>query len=63
MTFSEVRRSSGMNKSQFANFLNIPLRTIQNWESGDRECKDWLLDLIKYKVDNEIAKGNLSIEK
>ena len=52
-TFKEIRETSGMNKTEFGKYFNIPYRTIQNWELGTRECPVYLLDLIQYKLNNE----------
>lgn len=53
MDFKEIRQASGMNKTQFAEYFNIPYRTIQNWEAGVRQCPAYVLDLIQYKLNNE----------
>lgn len=49
----ELREASGMNKTQFAEHFGIPYRTIQNWEYGKRECPEYLLELMKYKLTKE----------
>ena len=56
-TFKEIRLMSGMNQKQFSNYFNIPYRTIQGWELGERKCPDYLIDLMKYKIDNERLKA------
>jgi DNA-binding transcriptional regulator YiaG len=56
MTFEELRKSSGMTRPQFAEYFGISYRTIQNWELGERTCPAYLLELMKYKLDNERAK-------
>lgn len=53
MTFKELREASGMTRPQFAEYFGIPYRTIQNWELGLRECPEYLLDLMEYKLKNE----------
>lgn len=53
MTFKELRKTSGMNKTEFAKYFNIPYRTIQNWELGERKCPEYLLELMHYKLKNE----------
>lgn len=57
MTFKELREGSGMNRGQFAEHFGIPYRTVQNWELGLRECPDYLLKLIQFKLDNEKKAG------
>lgn len=53
MTFKELRQASGMSQSQFANYFNIPPSTLKKWEQGQRKCPDYLLELMKYKLENE----------
>ena len=56
MTFKELREGSGMNKAKFAEYFEIPYRTVQNWEAGVNKCPDYLLKLLQYKLDNENKK-------
>ena len=53
MTIKELREASGMTQKSFSEFFGIPKRTIENWEGGKRECPEYLLDLIEYKLKNE----------
>lgn len=53
MTFKELREQSGMARGQFAEYFEIPYRTVQNWELGLRVCPDYLLKLMQYKLVNE----------
>lgn len=53
MTFKELRKQSGMNLTQFSKYFGIPYRSIQNWELGQRQCPEYLLDLMKYKLEKE----------
>ena len=53
MTFKELRAKSGMTQKQFSEYFGIPRRTIENWEGGQRKCPQYLLDLMKYKLDKE----------
>lgn len=53
MTFKELREASGMNLRQFSEYFSIPYRTIQNWELGLRNCPDYLLALMEYKLKKE----------
>lgn len=44
----DLRRKTGYSQTRFGEVCGgIPLRTIQNWESGIRECPDYVLFLIK----------------
>lgn len=53
MDFKELRRASGMTQQQFADYFGIPKRTIEDWERGARKCNDYLIDLMKYKLEKE----------
>lgn len=53
MTFKELRALSGMSQRKFAAYFGIPRRTIENWDSGDRPCHPYVLDLMRYKLENE----------
>lgn len=53
MKLEKLRTLSGMTRPQFAEYFGIPYRTIQNWELGLRECPDYLLKLMQYKLEKE----------
>ena len=55
MDFKELREKSGMSCAEFGRFFNIPYRTIQNWEYGERKCPEYVIDLMAYKlgIDNK----------
>ena len=53
MTIKELRQSTGMTQTEFGDYLNIPMRTIQNWEGGQRNCPEYVIELIKYKIEKE----------
>ena len=46
-------------RKEFAEWLGIPYRTMQDWERGVSEVPDYVLNLIAYKVKNEKEKGNI----
>ena len=56
MNVKELRKSTGMNIKQFAEYFGIPYRTVQSWELGERVCPEYLLALMKYKIENERKK-------
>lgn len=53
MKFKDLRKASGMNMTDFAKYFNIPYRTIQNWEAGTRQCPEYVVELIEYRLQNE----------
>lgn len=53
MEFKELLEQSGMNMKRFSDYFEIPYRTVQDWKSGARKCPDYLLNLMRYKLENE----------
>lgn len=53
MTIRDMRIASGMSQASFAEYLNIPRRTIQEWESDRRTPPPYVVELINYKLINE----------
>ena len=53
MTFKDLKTESGMTQKQLSEFLNVPLRTIENWCSGTSKCPPYVLELIEYKLIHE----------
>lgn len=58
-TVSYIRSQTGMNKKEFAEYLGIPYRTLQDWELGNTQAPEYVLRLIAYKVQMEKERGNL----
>ena len=54
--FRMIRQESGMNRKNFAEWLGIPYRTMQEWELERRAMPEYVLRLIAYKVYNEKSK-------
>lgn len=50
MNIKEIRETSGMSRAEFSRVYGIPLRTLENWEAGNRKCPEYLLNLIKRSV-------------
>ena len=53
MQIKELREAAGMTRKEFSEYFDIKYRTIQKWETGDRECFEPLLKLMAYKLQNE----------
>ena len=53
-TLKELRAATGLSQTEFGKRLGgIPIRTIQNWESGVRTPPEWVMELIAYRVEND----------
>lgn len=49
----QLREMSKMTRKDFAEYFNIPQRTLENWESERNTPPDYLVELIEYKLINE----------
>ena len=59
----EIRQRTGMNRREFAEYFNIPYRTVQDWELGNRQMPEYLFRLIEYKIQMEkLMKGDTKHE-
>ena len=45
-----LRKETGMKRPEFARYFEIPYRTLQDWELGNRKIPEYLLRLMEYKV-------------
>ena len=49
-----LRHRTGLTQTEFGQRLGgIPLRTIQNWENGERVCPPYVLELIRFRVEHD----------
>ena len=63
MNIKDLRHKAGMTQKKFGEYLNIPKRTIENWDSGDRNPPIYLVELIKYKLEKEKMIMNKIVEE
>lgn len=52
MTIQEARAQVRMNRTQLSEWLEIPYRTLTNWENGARPCPAYIEKLIVEKILN-----------
>lgn len=50
MTLKELRLKTGMTRTEFADYLQIPYETVKNWESGKVECKAYIIRALYYQL-------------
>lgn len=48
-----IRERTGLNLTEFSRALNIPYRTLQDWEAGRRACPEYVVELIAYRVGHD----------
>ena len=49
----ELRRETGMTRKAFSEYMDIPLRNLEEWEAGRRKLPDYLLRLLAYYIRTE----------
>lgn len=45
-----IRNKFGLTQSELSQIFDIPLRTIENWESGKRRPPDYVYNLIMFSL-------------
>lgn len=50
MTIEEARKSKSMTRREVSDWLEIPYRTLENWEKGVRACPQYMEKLIVEKI-------------
>lgn len=43
---ANMRSDLGISRAEFSRRYNIPVRTLEAWESGDREAPEYVIDLL-----------------
>lgn len=61
MKIKEIRNLTSLTQEQFSKQYNIPLPTLKHWERGDRECPNYVLELLEFKVKEDLSM--IKIEK
>lgn len=64
-TLKEIRETIGMNRSEFSRYMNIPVRTLEEWEAGRRKMPDYVLRLLTYyiKMEQAIKDGEVIVKE
>ncbi len=57
MTIKEIRAITGLSQTAFGEMYHIPMRTIQNWEGGQRECPEYVRLLLERVVKEDFEKN------
>lgn len=51
-----LRTLTGMTQKAFCEYLGIPVRTVQDWEAGKRTPPDYVVEMIKEKINGKEKK-------
>lgn len=54
----EIRNILGISRAEFCRRYNIPIRTVENWDSGKQSPPSWVLDLLERVVREDSKKTN-----
>lgn len=50
VSVKEARNAIGLSQQALSDWLEIPKRTIEDWDTGKRKCPDWCRKLIVEKI-------------
>lgn len=53
ITIKELRESTGLSQSKFAEKFHIPIGTLQHWEQGVRKPPEYVIYMIEVLIDND----------
>ena len=48
-----LREMTGMNRTDFCKYFDIPSRTVTDWELDNRHAPSYVLRLLEYYIRNE----------
>ena len=54
MELKEIRKAMGLSLKKFSERYKIPLRTLENWEGGKNTPPDYVLELLEYKIKDDL---------
>ena len=60
MNIRDMRKQLGDTQSEFAKRYNIPFRTVQNWETGMRKPPEYILELLKARIQEDLINKRAS---
>lgn len=50
MQIKEIRNALGVTQKEFSRIYKIPVRTIQDWERGERTPPEYVVELLERAV-------------
>lgn len=50
MTVKELRTAAKMSQREFSEYLGVPVRTLQKWETGERTPPDYVVSMIERRL-------------
>ena len=59
MEIKEIRTLTGLSQVNFGKKYNIPVRTIQDWETEKRNPPAYVVELLEFKVRYDIEQEQI----
>lgn len=59
MTIKEIRKLTGLTQKQFAEKYHINFSNIRNWEIGHRNCPEYVMELLEFKVREDLGMNKM----
>ena len=59
MEIKEIRTLTGLSQANFGKKYNIPVRTIQDWETEKRNPTAYFVELLEFKVRYDIEQEQI----
>ena len=50
----EIREMLSESRAEFSSQYNIPVRTLENWESGKSSCPEYVRQLLEKAVREDV---------
>ena len=50
MTITDLRTAAGLTRPALSRLTGIPLRTLEDWESGRRSPAPWVVELLAFRL-------------
>ncbi len=51
-SFKKLRRLYKKTKGQMSSILCVPIEEIIAWENNEKPCPDYIIELLKLRIDN-----------
>lgn len=59
MEIKEIRALTGLSQANFGKKYNIPVRTIQDWETEKRHPPAYVVELLEFRVRYDIEQEQI----
>lgn len=63
MTIKEIRQLTNLTQQKFCDKYGIPLQTLRQWEQEHRSPPDYLVELLEFKVREDLKNVQNDDEK